>query len=428
MPTILMLNDIRNEPNWGSQACTDALERILLDRVPDARIETLTHAWLFRQFRVSRPPFGARTYLVRPRHTRLTRRLDSLLQRFSAPLSYVPRVSDEYEYRADQWLAGRGGPNADEYLAKLKACDAVVFNAEGSTYRNNHAAHLCLFMLWLAKTRFQIPSFFLNGIVHLTLVDAVLPGMVRKAFEVLDGVVVREPLSLRNIQEHVPGVRAQMAPDSVFYFPRPTGPTSSLDRIKASLAGREYFCLSSSMLPVDYLGHPDSSAIVELIRALKEVVPQCVCTAKDVGDRWLREAAARTGSLYFGPENDYWDLSTLFEGARFLVSGRYHNLIMATIAGCPSIALTSTSPKIQGLCELLEGQIGEAYDATSLKAHLPRLVEQARSYVAAGEAKRRALRDLADALRPRTAELGDVVARVLAARPAGSVRRTPTAA
>jgi Polysaccharide pyruvyl transferase len=428
MSTILMLNDIRHEPNWGSQACTDALERILLDRVPGARIETLTHAWLFRQFRVSRPALGARTYLVRPRHTRLTRRLDALLQRFSSPLNYVPRVSDEYEYRADQWLAGRGGPNADEYLAKLKTCDAVVFNAEGSTYRNNHAANLCLFMLWLAKTRFQIPSFFLNGIVHLTLVDAVLPGMVRKAFEVLDGIVVREPLSLRNVQEQVPGAKAQMAPDSVFYFPRPTAPRASLQQLTAALGGRDYFCLSSSMLPVDYLGHPDSSAVVALIRALKEVVPQCVCTAKDVGDRWLQDAAARTGSLYFGPEHDYWDLSSLFEGAKFLVSGRYHNLIMATIVGCPSIALTSTSPKIQGLCELLEGQIGSAYDSTSLRAGLPAIVAQARSYVTAGDAKRRALRDLADALRPRTAELGDVVARVLASRVAGSPRPASTAA
>lgn len=423
MPTILMLNDIRDQPNWGSQACTDALERILLDRVPNARVETLSHSWLFRQFRVTRRFVGSRTYLARHPRARLVRRFNSLLERLSSPVAYVPRVSDEYEYRADQWLAGRGGPNADEYIARLKACDAVVFNAEGSTYRNNHAANLCLFMLWLAKTRFHIPSFFLNGIVHLTLVDAVLPGMVRRTFPVLDGIAVREPLSLRNVEEYVPGVKAQMVPDSVFYFPRPAKPSASLDRFKTALGGQEYFCLSSSMLPLDYASHPDSSAVVALIRALKGVVPQCVCTAKDIGDRWLQEVAARTGSLYFGPENDYWDLSTLLADAKFLVSGRYHNLILAALAGCPSIPLTSTSPKIQGLCELLEGEFGEAFDATSLTGQLTGMVERARAYVRAGESKRRQVRERAEALRPSTFELGDMVARVLEGTRGSTVSR-----
>jgi hypothetical protein len=423
MSTILMLNDIRDEPNWGSQACTDALERILLDRLPNARVETLSHSWLFREFRVTRRLAGGRTYLVSHPRARLVRRFNALLERLSSPVAYVPRVSDEYDYRAEQWMSGRGGPNADEYIARLDACDAVVFNAEGSTYRNNRAANLCLFMLWLAKTKFHIPSFFLNGIVHLTLVDAILPGMVRKTFPVLDGIAVREPLSLRNVEEHVPGVKAQMVPDSVFYFPRPVKPSARVDQFKAALGGRDYFCLSSSMLPLDYAGHPDSSAVVALIRALKGIVPQCVCTAKDIGDRWLQEVAARTGSLYFGPENDYWDLSSLLADAKFLVSGRYHNLILAAMVGCPSIPLTSTSPKIQGLCELLEGEMGEAFDATSLTGQLTGMVDRARTYMRAGEGKRRALREKAAALRPRTFELGDMVARVLEGTGGSSVSR-----
>src|SRR4051812_50066653 len=51
MSRILVLNDTRDQQNWGSQACAQALVDILGSRVPDADIVTYPSAWLFSRYR-----------------------------------------------------------------------------------------------------------------------------------------------------------------------------------------------------------------------------------------------------------------------------------------------------------------------------------------------------------------------------------------
>lgn len=416
MPRVLYLNDTRDHANWGSQACAQALADILDRAVPDLDLVPYAARWMVREHR--QPRWGRDR---RPFPITGTSRVDRLR---AWPFSVTPDIVDEFDFVADRWIGGDYGPDADRYVADLRAgTDAVVFNAEGSTYRSNEAARRALFMLWLARTRFDVPALFLNGTVALTEVEAVMPGFVRRTFPVLDAVAVREPRSARNVADHVPGASCTVVPDSVFAFPPEVaaGAGPECRRLLEELSGGPYFVLSSSMLPLDFRRTRDASAIVGLVRALQELVPQAVLTGKDHGDQWLSQVAAITGARYFGPEHSYADLAALLESAAFLVSGRYHNVIFGAIVGCPAVPLTTTSPKMAGLCELLDGIDGMPYDVTDLWSGLPAIVDTARGHLAAGDERRHALRETAARLRAETSRMGELVHAATAhARPAGS--------
>ena len=64
----------------------------------------------------------------------------------------------------------------DGYLKALHGVDIVILNGEGSMYRTNLSAIRELFLAWFAKTRLGIPTIFINGQVHLTLVVPILPA------------------------------------------------------------------------------------------------------------------------------------------------------------------------------------------------------------------------------------------------------------
>jgi polysaccharide pyruvyl transferase WcaK-like protein len=419
MPKLLVLNDTRDQPNWGSQACAEALVEILVDRVHGAEIETYTSQWMLQRYRIRRRSGGEPYRRSKP---------GRLERRRTMPCAIGPHVVDEFEFVAERWLSGAAGPGAREYVEDLQRVDAVVFNAEGSTYRANHVAQLAMFMLWLARTQFDLPAFFLNGIVALTDVDATLPGMARRTFPLLDGITVREPLSERNVARYVPEASAELVPDSVFaYGPELVDQAGPAVRALQDRLVGPYFVLSSSMLPVDFSRTLGQSSLVHLIRELKKLVPNAVLTAKDKGDQWLQSVATMTDSQFFGADQSYADLAALLESAAFLVSGRYHNIILASIVGCPAVALTSTSPKVAGLCELMEGLIGQPFDVTDLWGNAGRIIDAANEHLRHRDARRGELLELTTRHRAATGRMGDIVqARFSADSPSDrSGRATP---
>lgn len=406
MTTVLFLNDTRDHGNWGSKANADAFLKILRDTLPEINIESIMSLWTTRRFR-QLPKYLGNTIFWKPKR---------FIQRFSKHFEFLPIVADDFEIVAEDWLRGRGGPFVDEYLGKLKKSDLVIFNAEGSTYRNNTSAIRCLFALWLARTHFDKPAFFMNGSVTLTVVDPILPAMVRKTFATLSGVTVREPCSLRNVDTFAPGISVELVPDSVFYLTKDIVEkvNGNIESITSALSHKPYFCLSLSMLLSLVSGYGRhgirKTALFALIKELQKITPHAVILARDEMDMQIcRELANTTGSLFFGPEYTYEELFALFQNARFLISGRYHHLILATIAGCPSIALKTTSHKVDGLCELLGGEIGTAFDATELWDHIDSISQIGTEYREIFPQKREKLQDIAADFCHRSTRLGQIV-------------------
>jgi len=411
MTKILFLNDTIDYDNWGAHACTEWLKTIIKDTIPDVNFINILSHWTTDEF--YRLPWwkgGA----VENRRRRI-------IGRFSKHILFLPKIADDFEYVADQWCNGEGGPFAQEFLSKLKQSDAVVFNAEGATYNNNSSAIRCLFALWLTVKRFQKPAFFTNGSVTLTRVYPVLNAMVQRTFSRITSVSVREPCSLENARKWIPGVDVMMFPDSVFYsalqknLKNNNEPNAFLERLK----GKEYFCFSLSMLISTIGGFRtadiDKTALYNLIMSLKKLVPNAVLMAKDRMDQAIiKDLVKATSSIYFGPEHHYSELASLYQNARFMISGRFHHLILATIAGCPAIPFRTTSHKVDGLCRLVQPLLGEPFDPTWVQPVIGEITEKAREAIAEGEDLRQRLRDKALELGSLSAGIGKMIQKGIA--------------
>lgn len=351
---ILVLNDGSRYENWGIKACIDGLLKSLYDSIPKCQIEGLPHEYMHKRY-VWEPKIMGK---------KLINENSRIARRFLSNYHMLPRIADEFDYVADLWDRGKGGVGAKDFITCAKRNDVIVFNAEGSTYRDNIGAIKGLFMLWYAKTRMQKRCYFMNGSVTLTLVDSTLPAMVHKVFGVVDGVAVREPYSFRSVLNWFPELNLTMIPDSVFgldiadYVP--------IKEINLAFLEKPFFCFSLSMLPMDFRLTKDKSSIVAVIKELKNIVPTAVLLAKDDEDQLLKEVAQLTDSYFVGPEFSYLDISYILSKATFLFSGRYHHLIFATKVGCPIIPMASSSHKIHGLAELFDELSPSPIDPTDL--------------------------------------------------------------
>lgn len=368
---ILVLNDGSSYENWGIKACIDGLKNILENTSNDFKIIGVPHRYMHKKYTWEPTIFNRKLFND---HSRITKR-------FLDEFHLLPKIADEFEYIAQLWLSGKGGEGAKSFINMMQDIDIIVFNAEGSTYRDNIGAIKGLFMLWFTKTKLKKKAYFLNGSVTLTLVDSTLPAMIKKVFSVIDGVAVREPYSYKNIFDFYPQlINIKMYPDSVFSL--------NVDNLllkdkvkKLNFLDKDFFCFSLSMLPMDYRRSRSKSSLVYIINELKKIVPNAVLLAKDVEDQILKDVAKDTDSIFIGADFDYRDIMGILSKAKFLFSGRYHHLIFATKVGCPCIPIASSSHKIHGFAELFKDIMPRPIDATDVWEESNNVIASAKSII-----------------------------------------------
>jgi hypothetical protein len=161
-------------------------------------------------------------------------------------------------------------------------------------------------------------------------------------------------------------------------------------------------------MPMDDRGGV-ASALHQMISAVQRVVPRAVFVSTGPGDDYIERTARETGSV-FVRIYDYREWMSLVADAQFLVTGRYHNVIMGAIMGIPSIAFASASHKVHGACEMLEGLVGSPYDPTDLRPRIPAIEEQARSYVQNRESLRGRLQEVCARRRSEALGIGRLAA------------------
>ena len=391
---ILMLNDGRAWQNWGLQATSEALLQLISSTGQSIEFRHLDHSYMHRRYLRDPKRYGGKKIWAGEGKIRSA---------LFPPFHLLPGTADEFHHVATQWLAGKGGRGADEFMAQATNADAVIFNAEGSVYRDtNIGAIKGLFMLWFAKQHLGIPAFFVNGSVTLTQVDAVLPGMVRKVFTAIDFISLREPASYANVTDYYPELAEKLTliPDAVFALTLNSPPSPN-----TPVSAPHYCALSLSMLPSDFRKSREKSALVYLLSELKKAVPHIVLLGKDREDQILAEIASITNSDFIGASHDYRTVLSVLEQAKFFVSGRYHNAIFSTLVGCPVIPLHTTSQKIIGLSELFHGLMPRPVDPTDLWLTHKSVLKSARNILAQGEPLRQRYKARAAELHRDTANL-----------------------
>lgn len=394
---VVLLDDCRDQINFGARVLIDGLISIVQQSLPSAVITPIPSHWLVD---VSG---GWDAFL------------DSGLG-MRQPSATYPLLADQFEVVADEWEAGRGGSGAVELIERMRGADLVLLNGEGSIYRTNDSAIRELFLAWFAKERLGVPTVFLNGMVHLTHVTPVLPGMVRKTFAALDGVAVREPWSLRNLQEFVPGIEAVLYPDSAFVItPDEARSTPAVEEVRARIGPGPYFCFDPGSMHMDGR-FPRRSGLYDLIVRLQGLGLEAVLVNSSPADAYIQRIAEETGSIYVDTIVDYQEFMELVRDAQFVVSGRYHNPILAAIVGTPSITFASANHKVHGACEMLDGVAGTPFDGTYLRPDLDTIEARARECVQRRDELREQALEVCSRRRTEVAGLGDFAARVIRQR------------
>jgi polysaccharide pyruvyl transferase WcaK-like protein len=303
----------------------------------------------------------------------------------------------------------------DAYLKALQGVDLVILNGEGSMYRTNLSAVRELFVAWFAKTKLGIPTVFLNGLVHLTLVVPILPAMMRKTFRVLDAVAVRDPYSLRNVQEFMPEIPVKLIPDSALAVPLDiNNPSPAVMALFRELGNRDFFCFDPGPMPIDHR-FGTRSALYRLITEIKQLIPQAVMVASGPSEApMLKQLAADTDSFYLEHQPSYRDLMAVLARTKFQISGRNHNPLLGALVGCPAISVGSTSHKVHGTCEILG--LSEPYDGTDLWSSIERIKSHAASHLVNGVVLRNQIASIAARLAAESFEMGVIVKNVVAKR------------
>ena len=353
---ILVLNDGGKFSNWGIHAATDGIINILRENIENVEFSFLSHWLLHKQYTFDPSIFGKKLF---NRNSRIASRI------FGSFIE-VPRVVDEFDFIADKWLAHDTAKGSVEILKLIENADVVVFNAEGSTYRNNRSAMRALFLLWLSSAKLNKPSFFLNGSVTITSMDPIIPGFIKKTFSQIEGISVREPESYDNLIDKFPilSQKVKMIPDSAFSVEvEKLEPSKRVQKLNLE---KDFFCFSTSMLPIDYIKTKDKSAIYHLLKQIQKVVPNLFIFAKDIEDQFLKSLAKDFNATFIGTQYTYEDVLYIFSKSKFLFSGRYHHIIFATKVGCPVIPMDTTSHKIIGLARLFPNLMPKPIDPTNL--------------------------------------------------------------
>lgn len=399
-PTLVLLNDCSDQMNYGAEALVKGLIRIVKAVIPDHELRVIPSHWVYDAQRGFKAFYNG----------------DSLTQ----PQALWPEVADQFECVADEWLAGHGGPGAETYLTLLEGVDAVILNGEGSMYRTNLSAVRELFIAWFAKTRLEIPTVFINGLIHLTLVVPILPAMMRKTFRVLDAVTVRDPWSLKNIREFMPDIPVELIPDSALALPVDVENCNShVEKLLKDLGKTDFFCFDPGPMPIDYRFGRQSS-LYRLIMEMKQLVPQAVMVACGPYEAsMLRQLAEDTGSIYLEQQSSYHDVMALLSRAKIQISGRFHNMVLGALVGCPAVSIGSTSHKVHGVCALLG--FDEPYDGTDLWTHMDSIKLQATELLSKGDELRKKIKDHAALLAVKSYEMGIIVQNVLRKRDQGRI-------
>ena len=308
--------------------------------------------------------------------TPLHRFFRQFIQRLSKPAMLVPYSLDHYSMAELDWESSKQHHKKKVEDLILES-DVVVFNAEGCCHSNNYAARKGLFLLFQAKKKYGKSTLFMNGSVTFNLhsTDRLSP-VFRYVSDYIDAFYVREHLSLAALRDaKVDPGKALYLPDSTFKYAEDFSKISS-----TPIVGGKYFLISSSMSKPFAALKPEQLPLGKVVDRLANNFGKPTFIVKDPEDRYIEKFALANGYEIFS-DGDRLKLFNLFYHANFLFSGRFHHIVLATLCGCPAIAMNTTSCKNFGIVQMLSrgGYGKDLINPSALSYSMNLILEQAES-------------------------------------------------
>ncbi|MEG3641108.1 polysaccharide pyruvyl transferase family protein [Magnetococcus sp. PR-3] len=229
----------------------------------------------------------------------------------------------------------------------MEEADLVVVNMEGTLHRLRGSARMLLWLAWYAKRWMATPVMLVNGSLFpygkaqqpQSADDQLAQRLYQKVLRVMDGVVVRDPIS-KQVAEQM-GVPVQQGYDSLPLFLH----TLELDDQVPAYD----LCLSSGVATpvaetIDYVEH----ALTLGLRCAFVMGAHRQPALEDV-------AALKALQAHFGHRCDFVNCAdeqrffSILNKSRAILTDRFHYVVAANFLGVPLFVGESNTPKIQGI-------------------------------------------------------------------------------
>ena len=396
MKKVLFIGDLRSADNYGAVATSEAMINIIgsIERPFDVKYID------YRSLYYPTPPNGFLSY-VKSNNLSLKRKIVrcmplSMKKSIKKILGFLKgkrSAQDYYPYKYNQYedyYSSMMNGSIMQYEKKmLEWADIVIINGEGNIVHGTDSngkyrmgARYILFMAWMAKTKYNLPTLMVNHTVDPDNCNAF--EMIEHIYPLLDKVFVREKLSIGILEKH--GVtNVEFVPDALFTFSpdfnnwQPSG--YLCDKIDFS---KPYICLGdSSGFKNAYSSVPWNVPTVlnELVKALKGICPQIVFVSGNTEMEYVDKMGIAGVNIDNCP---YEDLIQILHRATLFISGRWHASILSCIAKTPILLWGSDSHKTRSLYPLMEYKY-RFFEVSTLPVNIPELVEEAKRIIADGE-------------------------------------------
>ena len=303
MMVILVTNYTGSQPHHGCQATCQALKQMLVDRFHHD--ELLTEHWQSHGNRVT-------MYLGRAGENIRSRQM---------------KYSDTYE--------------------RYRRADLLIVNGEGSFYskpwwRQSANSNQRLMDAYLTRRVLGKKVAIVNHTIGSR--HKLYDSFVTRVYSRINYVAVREPVSLRYLRER--GIdKVTQAADAVFSLPLPAPAEES------PLEGKILITDSSSWRGIRW-----TSARRERVRSLlghlrgqgERIVYLSIFT-----DRRDEHIAGELDVEYISALT-HTELLSHLQSAKMVISGRYHMCVFCARCGVPFVGFEANTPKIKGVCQLLD--------------------------------------------------------------------------
>lgn len=354
----VLFNDTSHTNNPGCQGTVDCLRTLFADSGMTC-LRSYPVGFGAQRFQgASSPALPEKSYSKLKCSRALFRRRPHLFTENALGWDYLPLPFDR-----PVWEAAARDLERD-YRDLFSDGDAVVINGEG-TIHHNYSGAVTLVAWARAAARCGLPVLTVN-----CTIQAMDPFLLDELFIASKIVAVREIRTFNDLAAR--GYRSIQASDALFAWPN-----SDLNsRAGESLFGRKR-CIYSPGVLTAHNGMTESVVGMHIQKLLASGWSVSYLTV-ELEDEKFEPIARRAGaSIYPLRRWTPGGLKSMLQEHDLVISGRYHIIIFAWLAGRPVVPMSSNSWKVEGLLEsagLAPSLVrfpGMSLEDHDLKGHIP---------------------------------------------------------
>lgn len=394
---VLFVGDLRSVNNYGAVATTETLMRMLNESSYNVEYRYIDYRSLYRPT----PKSGFfKNKVTKSRTRRLLKKIvvsllsfsvyQNLLSNVREYIHYHGKVYDHVPYKLTQYeefyqlmISG----NSLQYeREQLEWADVVYINAEGNIVNGTDkfgkyriGARYLLFMAWLSKFKYIKPTIIVNHVVDPDNYNAF--EMINEIYPQLDSILVRDPLSLRVLENHNIS-SAKFVPDALFAYKYEGEWQPSAQLCKEIDFSQPYICIGDSSGINNQVKWDVQKTLGQIICGLRDIVPQIIFVDGYNGGNHDVECIVRKykiGRVNFG-NCSYHELYQVLKHSELFISGRWHASILSVLANTPILLWGADSHKTRSLYEILNYTY-RFFEISSLPVNIPEIIEEAKRII-----------------------------------------------